>query len=204
MNDGLVCQQFKWLTFFLCVSVASSQPWSPNKEVWTIRLFAWTASRSFPMVHVSNITMSTICTDGLTRNPLMSELYFLLFESLKLFRGCRWKFDFVLTLCVSALLDATGKRGIVVTRSTYPTSGQWAGHWLGDNYSAWDQLLKSIVGMCVDMPFSYNGFHYGFRHNPNPNHFCLKYVKITDNRSTLHFIIFNPAIMDKPNCWVIN
>uniref|UniRef100_A0A8C1Q5H6 alpha-glucosidase n=1 Tax=Cyprinus carpio TaxID=7962 RepID=A0A8C1Q5H6_CYPCA len=46
-----------------------------------------------------------------------------------------------------ALLSATGKRGVVITRSTYPSSGRWAGHWLGDNYSAWDQLLKSIIGM---------------------------------------------------------
>uniref|UniRef100_A0A8C2JQI4 alpha-glucosidase n=1 Tax=Cyprinus carpio TaxID=7962 RepID=A0A8C2JQI4_CYPCA len=48
-----------------------------------------------------------------------------------------------------ALLSTTGKRGVVITRSTYPSSGRWAGHWLGDNYSAWDQLLKSIVGMCL-------------------------------------------------------
>uniref|UniRef100_A0A8C2KHW8 alpha-glucosidase n=1 Tax=Cyprinus carpio TaxID=7962 RepID=A0A8C2KHW8_CYPCA len=48
-----------------------------------------------------------------------------------------------------ALLSTTGKRGVIVTRSTYPSSGRWAGHWLGDNYSAWDQLLKSIIGMCL-------------------------------------------------------
>lgn len=48
----------------------------------------------------------------------------------------------------SALLDVTGKRGIVVTRSTYPSSGKWAGHWLGDNNSSWDQLYKSIIGKC--------------------------------------------------------
>lgn len=58
-----------------------------------------------------------------------------------------------LCLCVtdpssllSALLNVTGKRGIVVTRSTYPSSGKWAGHWLGDNNASWDQLFKSIIG----------------------------------------------------------
>ncbi|KTG36911.1 hypothetical protein cypCar_00036484 [Cyprinus carpio] len=56
-----------------------------------------------------------------------------------------------------ALLSATGKRGVVITRSTYPSSGRWAGHWLGDNYSAWDQLLKSIIGM---MEFSIFGIPY--------------------------------------------
>nr|XP_033486358.1 maltase-glucoamylase, intestinal [Epinephelus lanceolatus] len=45
-----------------------------------------------------------------------------------------------------ALLNVTGKRGIVVTRSTYPSSGKWAGHWLGDNAANWDQLYKSIIG----------------------------------------------------------
>uniref|UniRef100_A0A8C6LXD2 alpha-glucosidase n=1 Tax=Nothobranchius furzeri TaxID=105023 RepID=A0A8C6LXD2_NOTFU len=47
-----------------------------------------------------------------------------------------------------ALLSVTGKRGVVVTRSTYPSSGKWAGHWLGDNFSRWDQLVKSIIGIC--------------------------------------------------------
>ncbi|XP_071751949.2 sucrase-isomaltase, intestinal [Centroberyx gerrardi] len=56
-----------------------------------------------------------------------------------------------------ALLNVTGSRGIVVTRSTYPSSGKWAGHWLGDNNSSWDQLYKSIIGM---MEFSLFGIPY--------------------------------------------
>ncbi|XP_037531236.1 maltase-glucoamylase, intestinal [Nematolebias whitei] len=56
-----------------------------------------------------------------------------------------------------ALLSVTGKRGIVVTRSTYPSSGKWAGHWLGDNFARWDQLSKSIIGM---MEFSLFGISY--------------------------------------------
>lgn len=46
----------------------------------------------------------------------------------------------------SALRRITKERGIIITRSTYPTSGQWAGHWLGDNTAAWDQMTKSIIG----------------------------------------------------------
>ncbi|XP_075058176.1 sucrase-isomaltase, intestinal [Mixophyes fleayi] len=56
-----------------------------------------------------------------------------------------------------ALRDITGKRGIVVGRSTYPTVGQWIGHWLGDNTAAWNQIDKSIIGM---MEFSLFGMAY--------------------------------------------
>ncbi|XP_053164989.1 sucrase-isomaltase, intestinal [Hemicordylus capensis] len=53
--------------------------------------------------------------------------------------------------------NATGERGIIITRSTYPSSGRWAGHWLGDNYARWDQLDKSIIGI---MEFSLFGISY--------------------------------------------
>uniref|UniRef100_A0A087Y481 alpha-glucosidase n=1 Tax=Poecilia formosa TaxID=48698 RepID=A0A087Y481_POEFO len=79
-----------------------------------------------------------------------------------------------------ALLEVTGKRGIVVTRSTYPTSGKWAGHWLGDNNSSWDQLFKSIIGM---MEFSLFGISYtgadicGF-FNPAEYEMCLRWMQL--------------------------
>ncbi|OWK06470.1 hypothetical protein Celaphus_00012328, partial [Cervus elaphus hippelaphus] len=46
-----------------------------------------------------------------------------------------------------AVQEVTGQRGIVITRSTFPSSGRWGGHWLGDNTAAWDQLKKSIIGV---------------------------------------------------------
>ncbi|XP_074023543.1 maltase-glucoamylase-like [Numenius arquata] len=55
------------------------------------------------------------------------------------------------------LQNLTKERSIVVTRSTFPTSGRWSGHWLGDNTAAWDQLSKSIIGM---MEFSLFGISY--------------------------------------------
>ncbi|XP_075617740.1 sucrase-isomaltase, intestinal [Balearica regulorum gibbericeps] len=58
---------------------------------------------------------------------------------------------------LDGLQSATKERGIVITRSTYPSSGRWAGHWLGDNTAAWDQLAKSIIGM---MEFSLFGISY--------------------------------------------
>ncbi|XP_030789258.1 putative maltase-glucoamylase-like protein FLJ16351 [Rhinopithecus roxellana] len=56
-----------------------------------------------------------------------------------------------------AVQEVTGQRGIVITRSTFPSSGHWGGHWLGDNTAAWDQLGKSIIGM---MEFSLFGIPY--------------------------------------------
>jgi maltase-glucoamylase len=39
------------------------------------------------------------------------------------------------------------KRSIVISRSTFPSSGTYAGHWTGDNRSAWPHLKYNIVGM---------------------------------------------------------
>ncbi|NXV53114.1 MGA protein, partial [Uria aalge] len=58
---------------------------------------------------------------------------------------------------LDALRNLTKERGVVVTRSTYPGSGKWSGHWLGDNTAAWHQLDKSIIGM---MEFSLFGISY--------------------------------------------
>ncbi|KAM5332711.1 sucrase-isomaltase, intestinal [Glossophaga mutica] len=56
-----------------------------------------------------------------------------------------------------AVRKTTGKRGIIISRSTYPTGGRWGGHWLGDNYAEWHNLDKSIIGM---MEFSLFGISY--------------------------------------------
>ncbi|NXL87160.1 MGAL glucoamylase, partial [Alectura lathami] len=58
---------------------------------------------------------------------------------------------------LDAVRSITGERGMVVTRSTFPGSGRWSGHWLGDNTAAWDQMAKSIIGM---MEFSLFGIPY--------------------------------------------
>ncbi|KAM7133396.1 sucrase-isomaltase, intestinal [Molossus nigricans] len=79
-----------------------------------------------------------------------------------------------------ALQKATGKRGIVISRSTYPTAGRWGGHWLGDNYARWNNLDKSIIGM---MEFSLFGISYtgadicGF-FNDSEYHLCARWTQL--------------------------
>lgn len=55
---------------------------------------------------------------------------------------------------------ATGKRSMVLSRSTFPGSGKHIGHWLGDNDSQWAQLKESIIGK--DIVFVLNQhIHFG-------------------------------------------
>lgn len=49
-------------------------------------------------------------------------------------------------LFLRACRAATGKRGIVISRSTYVGGGQYGGHWLGDNNSGWKSMANSIIG----------------------------------------------------------
>lgn len=79
-----------------------------------------------------------------------------------------------------AVHAATGKRGYVVTRSTYPTSGKYAAHWLGDNFSNWEQMRQSIIGM---LQFSLFGISYtgadicGFIGNTSPE-LCRRWLQL--------------------------
>ncbi|KAI1711649.1 glycosyl hydrolases family 31 domain-containing protein [Ditylenchus destructor] len=45
-----------------------------------------------------------------------------------------------------ALKKSTGKRGAVISRSTFPGSGRHGGHWLGDNTARWEDLATTIIG----------------------------------------------------------
>jgi maltase-glucoamylase len=47
----------------------------------------------------------------------------------------------------SALRETTNSRGIVISRSTYVSSGHYVGHWLGDNTSKWKDLKFNVIGL---------------------------------------------------------
>lgn len=46
-----------------------------------------------------------------------------------------------------ALKLATGKRGQIISRSSFSTSGHYGGHWLGDNSAQWEALRTAIIGV---------------------------------------------------------
>ena len=46
-----------------------------------------------------------------------------------------------------AVQNTLGNRGFVLSRSTFPGSGRYAAHWLGDNWSLWSNLKYSIIGI---------------------------------------------------------
>ncbi|XP_057311826.1 sucrase-isomaltase, intestinal-like [Hydractinia symbiolongicarpus] len=98
-----------------------------------------------PNIQMKELAGKTLCMSALHEDGTKEYDYHSLFG---------WKQTVVTR---SALSELTKKRGIVISRSTYPSSGKYAGHWLGDNKSAWPQMHESIIGM---MDFSLFGIPY--------------------------------------------
>ncbi|CAF1116340.1 unnamed protein product [Didymodactylos carnosus] len=52
------------------------------------------------------------------------------------------------TLATLSAAQATeNKRSVVISRSTFPSSGKYGGHWLGDNSAKWIHVKYNIIGM---------------------------------------------------------
>jgi alpha-glucosidase (family GH31 glycosyl hydrolase) len=74
----------------------------------------------------------------------------------------------------------TGKRCIIVSRSTFPGVQKSIGHWLGDNTSKWEHVKQSIIG---SIEFSLFGFTYtgpdtcGFFGNPSED-MCMRWTQL--------------------------
>lgn len=48
---------------------------------------------------------------------------------------------------ISVLSEIRNSRPFVISRSSFPGIGHYAGHWTGDINSSWDDMKQSITGL---------------------------------------------------------
>ncbi|KAM3726955.1 Sucrase-isomaltase, intestinal [Dirofilaria immitis] len=109
------------------LSGAESKYDNPPYETWNSYAY------NFAEAHLSN---KTVCMSGMT-NRRTQRVY-----------DTKNLYGLAETIATQkAQHVSTGKRGIVISRSTFVSSGHYGGHWLGDNFARWIDLRTSIIGI---------------------------------------------------------
>ena len=77
---------------------------------------------------------------------------------------------------LDACREVTGKRCMVISRSTFPGTAKYAQHWLGDNLSIWRHLKQSVIGKLKILFFFLNQFRHERLKFPNEGTFLTFFV----------------------------
>ncbi len=105
-----------------------------------------------------------------------------------------------------AVRELENKRSVVISRSTFPTSGKYSGHWLGDNTAAWPHLKYNIIGM---LEFNLFGIPYvgadicGFFEN-RTEQMCQRWMQLGAfnpffrNHNGIRFVDQDPGNFSSP------
>jgi alpha-glucosidase (family GH31 glycosyl hydrolase) len=77
--------------------------------------------------------------------------------------------------------EHTGNRHFILSRSTFPGSGRYNSHWLGDNWRDWDYMKLSIAGIMNMNMFGipHTGADVcGFFGEKKDEEMCLRWIQL--------------------------